>query len=74
VLHVVSGFQVAGFRYIIRCLWLSPDKVCVEIAKSFYSKLGQSGVIEYQDRAVALALYKAVMKLYKSEEYCKRPL
>ncbi len=74
VLHVVSGFQVAGFRHVIGCLWPSPDKVCVEIAKSFYSELGQSGVMEYQDRAVALALHKAVMKLCKREEYCKRPL
>ena len=65
---------MAGFRHVIGCLWLSRDKVCVEIAKSFYSKLGQSGAVEYQDRAVALALHKAVVKVYESKEYSKRLL
>lgn len=32
VLHVVSGFQVAGFRQVVGCLWPSDDNVCVEVA------------------------------------------
>tara|TARA_R110002003_G_scaffold2127_2_gene24114 strand:+ start:5245 stop:6489 length:1245 start_codon:yes stop_codon:yes gene_type:complete len=67
VLHVVSGFQVAGFRHVVGCLWPSDDKVCVEVAKSFYSELGQG-------RNTALALHKAVVKVRESRDYYKRPL
>jgi CHAT domain-containing protein len=31
VIHVVSGFQVAGFPHVVGCLWPSVDDVCVEI-------------------------------------------
>ncbi|KAH0556259.1 hypothetical protein GP486_005813 [Trichoglossum hirsutum] len=74
VLHVVSGFQVAGFRHVVGCLWPSSDKVCVDIAKSFYSELSQGGAMSYNDRATALALHKAVAKIRESDEYRKRPL
>jgi tetratricopeptide (TPR) repeat protein len=74
VLYVVSGFQVAGFRHVVGCLWPSDDKVCVNIAKSFYSELSQGGTVSYDDRATALALHKAVAKIRESNEYCKRPL
>ncbi|KAH0539149.1 hypothetical protein FGG08_004321 [Glutinoglossum americanum] len=74
VLHVVSGFQVAGFRHVVGCLWPSDDKVCVEIAKSFYSELNQGGTMSYDDRATALALHKAVVKVRRSNEYRRRPL
>lgn len=75
VLHVVSGFQIAGFRHVIGCLWPSDDKVCVEVAKSFYSELGQDRAARFNvDRAAALALHKAVVKVRESKEYRKRPL
>jgi len=74
VLHVVSGFQVAGFRHVVGCLWPSDDKVCVDVAKSFYSELGQGGTARYNDRATALALHKAVVKIRERNEYRKRPL
>ncbi len=74
VLHVVSGFQVAGFRHVVGCLWPSDDNVCVEVAKSFYSELSQNGSIGYDDRAVAFALHKAVVKIRESDQYRKRPL
>ncbi|KAB5513629.1 CHAT domain-containing protein, partial [Coniochaeta sp. 2T2.1] len=32
VIHVVSGFQVAGFPHVVGCLWPSIDRVCVEVA------------------------------------------
>ncbi len=28
-IHVVSGFQVAGFPRVMGCLWPSIDRVCV---------------------------------------------
>jgi tetratricopeptide (TPR) repeat protein len=59
VIHVVSGFQVAGFPHTIGCLWPSVDRVCVEVAKLFYvSLLRDSG---WSDRDVASALREAVM-------------
>jgi CHAT domain-containing protein len=80
VLHVVSGFQVAGFRHVVGCLWPSEDMVCVEVAKSFYARLFQDRAARGDndraddDRAVALALHRAVVKVRESEEYRKRPL
>jgi hypothetical protein len=75
VLHVVSGFQVAGFRHVVGCLWPSDDTVCVEVAKSFYSELVQGRAARKDDdRAAALALHQAVVKVREREKYCKRPL
>ena len=75
VLHVVSGFQVAGFRHVIGCLWPSDDKVCVEVAKLFYSELGQDKDVWFNiDRTIALALHKTVVKVRENKEYRKRPL
>ena len=71
MLHVVSRFQVAEFS---GCLWPSDGKVCVDVAKSFYSKLSQNGTARYDDRATALALHKAVVKIRERNEYRKRPL
>jgi CHAT domain-containing protein len=74
VLHVVSGFQVAGFRHVIGCLWPSDDNVCVEVAKLFYSELNRNATLESSGRAVALALHKAIVEVSKSDQYRKRPL
>lgn len=63
VLHIVSGFQIAGFQHVIGCLWPSDDKVCVDVAKTFYSGLSQDGNMRCDDRAVALALHKAILKV-----------
>jgi tetratricopeptide (TPR) repeat protein len=74
VLHVVSGFQIAGFRHVIGCLWPSSDSVCVEVAKSFYSKLSRSGNIGHDDKDIASALHKVLVEIKDSDEYRKRPL
>jgi tetratricopeptide (TPR) repeat protein len=85
VFHVVSGFQVAGFRHVIGSLWPSDDTVSVEVAKSFYAGLFQDRTVKGGsnagnegrgdgDRAVALALHKAVVKIRESEEYRNKPL
>jgi hypothetical protein len=49
--------------------------VCVEVAKSFYSELslGQAAGSNI-DRAAALALHRAVVKVQERSEYRKRPL
>ncbi|QKX53215.1 uncharacterized protein TRUGW13939_00291 [Talaromyces rugulosus] len=75
VLHIVSGFQIAGFRHVVGCLWPSSDSVCVEVARLFYSELGQGqNGMPYEDRAVAVALHKAVMKVCESKGYGGRRL
>ncbi|KAK2750080.1 hypothetical protein FQN57_004572 [Myotisia sp. PD_48] len=73
-LHIVSGFQVAGFRHVLGCLWPSSDRVCVQVAKYFYSNLLKGGAGEYNDRDIAVAMHKAVLQIRSSAEYCKRPL
>ncbi|KAJ6125389.1 hypothetical protein N7471_012706 [Penicillium samsonianum] len=74
VLHIVSGFQIAGFRHVIGTLWPSDDNVCVEIAKLFYAELCQNGTLFYTDRSIAMALHKAAVLVSTSEDYRKRPL
>ncbi|KAB8215350.1 CHAT domain-containing protein [Aspergillus novoparasiticus] len=74
VIHVVSGFQAAGFRHVIGCLWPSEDDVCVEVARSFYSELFQKNTVDYPDRAVALAIHKAASNISRRPEYRRRPL
>ncbi|KAN0071329.1 hypothetical protein V8E54_010760 [Elaphomyces granulatus] len=41
VIHVVSGFQVAGFPHVVGCLWPAGDLDCVEVARRFYSSILQ---------------------------------
>jgi hypothetical protein len=74
LLHVVSGFQVAGFRHVIGTLWPSNDSVCVEVARSIYSELCRTGTLEYTDRDVVMAFHKAVSAVATSSEYRRLPL
>ena len=60
VIHVVSGFQVAGFPHVVGCLWPAGDSECVEVARRFYSSvLRQSWLAT--GNGVASALQEAVM-------------
>jgi tetratricopeptide (TPR) repeat protein len=74
VLHAVSGFQVAGFKHVLGCMWPSDDSICVKVAKSFYTSIGQSHHLWKDDRAVALAMHNAVLAIQENVEYRKRPL
>ncbi|KAJ9492874.1 hypothetical protein VN97_g389 [Penicillium thymicola] len=74
MLHVVSGFQVAGFRHVIGSLWPSNDDVCVEVARSFYAELCRSGTLQYTDRDIAIAFHKAALALAMNDDYQRRPL
>ncbi|PVI00224.1 TPR-like protein [Periconia macrospinosa] len=58
VIHIVSGFQIAGFAHVVGCQWPSEDAVCVEVAKAFYAALfGRDRKME--DRDIALGLHEA---------------
>lgn len=59
VIHVVSGFQVAGFAHVVGCLWPSADAVCVDVARGFYGELFKKDA-EIEDKDVAVALHEAV--------------
>jgi CHAT domain-containing protein len=63
VIHVVSGFQVAGFPHVVGCLWPSIDRICVEVAGGFYQSLfrRQREASCGGGEAVACAVREAVM-------------
>jgi CHAT domain-containing protein len=72
VIHVVSGFQVAGFPHVVGCLWPSLDYICVDVASEFYRLLllqrGNGG----QGKEVAATVQKAVLSV--REENRELPL
>jgi tetratricopeptide (TPR) repeat protein len=62
-IHVVSGFQIAGFPHVIGCLWPSFDNVCIDMAKGFYSRLFIDGAEQISDEDVARALHGSLMSV-----------
>ncbi|KAL2192307.1 CHAT domain-containing protein [Corynascus similis CBS 632.67] len=64
VIHVVSGFQVAGFPHVEGCLWPSLDRICADVASKFYQSL-QGG--RWDGRAVAWAVREAVLAVREAE-------
>ncbi|KJK87391.1 hypothetical protein H633G_08750 [Metarhizium anisopliae BRIP 53284] len=63
VIHVVSGFQVAGFPHVIGCLWPSYDRACVEGARVFYNSLFSLRRTGWNGHEVAWAVREMVMAL-----------
>jgi CHAT domain-containing protein len=61
VIHVVSGFQMAGFPHVVGCLWPAGDLECIEVAKRFYSSVLQQSWSGMANGEVASALQEAVM-------------
>jgi tetratricopeptide (TPR) repeat protein len=61
VIHVVSGFQVAGFPHVVGCLWPAGDLECVEVARRFYLSVLQQSWSASGNGEVASALQEAVM-------------
>ncbi|KAN0078802.1 CHAT domain containing protein [Elaphomyces granulatus] len=61
VIHVVSGFQVAGFPQVVGCLWPAGDLECVEVARRFYSSVLQQSWSAMGNGEGASALQEAVM-------------
>ena len=61
VVHVVSGFQVAGFPHVVGCLWQAGDSECVAVAREFYSSIFRHAQLALQNGEVASALQEAVM-------------
>lgn len=72
VIHLASGFQVAGFSHVIASLWVADDQVCVEVAKGFYEHVVASLPARPSNGAVAAALHGSVEKI--RSRYSKAPL
>ena len=66
VIHVVSGFQLAGLPHVVGCLWPSVDWACVEVADRFYSRLLGKGM-QWSGERVAAVVREAVMEVREAE-------
>ncbi|UZP46510.1 hypothetical protein NXS19_014322 [Fusarium pseudograminearum] len=59
-IHLITAFQLLGFRHVIGTLWAVMDSLCVHFARLFYEHLRDHGTT---DRAVAEGLHRAARKL-----------
>lgn len=66
VIHVASGFQVAGFPHVIGCLWPTGESECLDVATRFYSSLFQQSTAGISDN-VAVILQEAVQAIRGSQ-------
>lgn len=66
-IHVVSGFQVAGFPHVIGCLWRSNNRVCIDVAHGFYASLVKQEALLLNSTDIAAALHTSLMKLRLKE-------
>ncbi|KAH6616783.1 CHAT domain-containing protein [Boeremia exigua] len=66
--HLVSAFQLAGFRHVVGTLWAVSDSHCVDVARIVYETLRDEGLT---DLAVCRGLHRAVKHLRLSTSYVK---
>ncbi|OQD60743.1 hypothetical protein PENPOL_c021G01741 [Penicillium polonicum] len=59
-LHLIAGYQIAGFRHVIGTLWEVNDKTCVDVATILYSCLNER---KMTDASVSGGLHRASRKL-----------
>ncbi|KAF9762253.1 hypothetical protein IL306_003488 [Fusarium sp. DS 682] len=55
-IHLISAFQLAGFRHVIGTLWKVKDKHCVDVARITYEAIRDGGMT---DESVCQGLHKA---------------
>ena len=67
-LHLISGFQVAGFRHVVGTLWEVNDELCVDMARITYEGI-QRG--DSADESVCRGLHKATKEL--RDRWLSRP-
>ena len=67
-LHLISAYQLAGFRHVIGTLWEVNDESCVDMAKITYEEVMNERMT---DESVCLGLHKASRKL--RERFMKHP-
>lgn len=62
VIHLASGFQIAGFPHVIASLWRAGDSQCVMLAGFFYDQICNVNKTVVSEDA-SLALHEAILKL-----------
>lgn len=70
VIHIASGFQLAGFSHVLAAMWPSESKVCKEISADFYHSLFNGSGKGH--REVRVAFHEAVRKVQR--KYPQSPL
>ena len=63
-IHLVSAFQLAGFRHVVGTLWEVSDSACVDVAKMFYDRIRKENMT---DVSVCRGLHHAVRALRDRE-------
>ncbi|KAL4813877.1 CHAT domain-containing protein [Aspergillus spinulosporus] len=59
-IHLISTFQLAGFRHVIGTLWSVNDEICVEMARLTYKEMA---VGQINDEAVCRGLHHAAREM-----------
>ena len=59
-IHLISSFQLAGFRHVIGTLWEVNDKLCIDMVKITYEGMKDGGMT---DESVCRGLHNATKKL-----------
>uniref|UniRef100_A0A0B7JTD4 CHAT domain-containing protein n=1 Tax=Bionectria ochroleuca TaxID=29856 RepID=A0A0B7JTD4_BIOOC len=59
-LHLISAYQLAGFRHVIGTLWEVNDEQCVHVARRTYEVIRDKGMT---DESVSLGLHEACRDL-----------
>ncbi|KAF3317577.1 hypothetical protein TWF173_010345 [Orbilia oligospora] len=67
-LHLVTSFQLAGFRHVIGTLWDVSDEYCVDAAKAIYETILEREI--GNDLGVALGVHKA-SRLLRDRAYLR---
>ena len=65
-IHLISAYQLAGFRNVVGTLWEVDDEYCVDAAREVYSSLGE---LRWTDEAVALGTHRAARFLRHQTRY-----
>jgi CHAT domain-containing protein len=63
VVHLASGFQVAGFSHVVASMWASDDQICVEMAREFYERLKSDHDGNPDNRAIAKAVHDSIIEI-----------
>ncbi|CAI6091411.1 unnamed protein product [Clonostachys chloroleuca] len=59
-LHLISAFQLAGFRHVIGTMWEVNDELCVEVAGSTYQWMKSHSM---SDASVSEGLHRTIREL-----------
>ncbi|KAL4751015.1 CHAT domain-containing protein, partial [Aspergillus terricola var. indicus] len=59
-IHLISAFQLAGFRHVIGTLWSVNDEICVDMARLTYKEMAAGQI---NDEAVCRGLHHAAREM-----------